>query len=123
MQSLRGSGDEPDYFDPSGSGWPDAEWHAALHQDPDNRRARIIPLLVQDCPYIPMLLRHLATIDLRADHYERGFKQLLAVLRDEPLPRPVSHRGQLITSGSKISRSTLIAERAVPQADPEDRKS
>jgi hypothetical protein len=34
----------PDYFQ-SESGWTDAEWHAALHTDPDNRRARIIPLL------------------------------------------------------------------------------
>jgi hypothetical protein len=109
----------PDYFDPASTGWTDAEWHAALHIDPDNRRARIIPLLVEDCPYIPMLLRHLNAIDLRGDNYERGLKQLLAVLRDEPLPRPVAHRGQLINSGSKISRSTLIAERAVPQADPD----
>jgi hypothetical protein len=109
----------PDYFDPSATGWTDAEWHSALYQDPDNRSARIIPLLMQDTPYIPMLLRHLYAIDLRADHYEHGLKQLLAVLRDEPLPRPISHRGQLITSGSKISRSTLIAERAVPQADPD----
>ena len=109
----------PDYFDPSATGWTDAEWHAALYQDPDNRSARIIPLLMQDSPYIPMLLRHLYAIDLRADHYEHGLKQLLAVLRDEPLPRPISHRGQLITSGSRISRSTLVAERAVPQADPD----
>jgi len=109
----------PDYFDPSASGWTDAEWHAALHGDPDNRRARIIPLLLEDCPYIPMLLRHLNAIDLRPDNYQQGRRQLLAVLRDEPLPRPVSHRGQLIASGSKIARSTLIAERAVPQADPD----
>ena len=109
----------PDYFDPSATGWTDAEWHAALHQDPDNRRQRIIPLLMEDCPYVPMLLRHLATIDLRGDNYDHGLKQLLAVLRDEPLPRPISHRGQLITSGSKIARSTLVAERAVPQADPD----
>ena len=33
----------PDYFDPATTGWTDAEWPAALHQDPDNRRARIIP--------------------------------------------------------------------------------
>ncbi len=46
----------PEYFDPSSTGWTDAEWHAALHLDPDNRRARIIPLLMQDRPYIPMLL-------------------------------------------------------------------
>jgi len=54
----------PDYFDPNATGWTDAEWHAALHTDPDNRRVRIIPLLLEDCPYIPMLLRHLNAIDL-----------------------------------------------------------
>jgi hypothetical protein len=54
----------PDYFDPRGTGWTDAEWHAILHQDPDNRRTRIIPLVMQDCPYIPMLLRQLSIYDL-----------------------------------------------------------
>lgn len=108
----------PDYFG-SETGWTEAEWHAALHTDPDNRRARIIPLLIQDCPYIPYLLRHLRSIDLRQGNFEQGYKELLAVLRDEPLPRPVAHRGQLITPGGKIDRSTLIAERSVPLADPD----
>jgi hypothetical protein len=108
----------PDYFR-SESGWTDAEWHAALHQDPDNRRGRIIPLLVKDCPYIPVLLRHLNMIDFRGNQYGEGLQRLLRVLRDEPLPRPVAHRGQLITPIGRIDHSTLIAERAVPEADPD----
>jgi transcriptional regulator with XRE-family HTH domain len=108
----------PRYFE-SESGWTDAEWHAALAEDPDNRRGRIIPLLVEDCPYIPFLLRHLRAIDVRGTRYEAGLRELLAVLRGEPLPRPVTHRGQLITSGSRIDRATLVAERAVPDADPD----
>ncbi len=108
----------PDYF-MSGSGWTDAEWHAALHSDPDNRKGRIIPLLVSDCPYIPYLLRHLRAIDLRGHHYQSGLRELVSVLRGEPLPRPITHRGQLITSGTKIDRSTLIAERAIPDAYPD----
>jgi transcriptional regulator with XRE-family HTH domain len=108
----------PDYFEAK-SGWTDAEWHAALHNDPDNRRGRILPLLMQDCPYVPYLLRHLRAIDLRRHRYSEGLKELLAVLKDEPLPRPVTHRGQLIVSGTQLDRSTLIAERAVPDADPD----
>jgi hypothetical protein len=108
----------PDYF-VSESGWTDAEWHAALHHDPDNRRARLVPILAEDCPYIPYLLRHLRAIDFRGGEFERGLRELLAVLREEPLPRPTTHRGQLISPGGRIDRSTLIAERAVPLADPD----
>jgi hypothetical protein len=82
----------PAYFQ-SESGWTDAEWHSALHVDPDNRRVRILPLLAADCPYIPILLRHLDAIDLRGNEYDYGLKRLLAVLREEPLPRPVAYRG------------------------------
>jgi hypothetical protein len=106
----------PAYFQ-SESGWTDAEWHSALHVDPDNRRARILPLLAADCPYIPILLRHLDDIDLRRNEYDYGLKRLLAVLREELLPRPVAYRGQLIQPGGKIDRATLLAERAIPQAD------
>lgn len=109
----------PSYFDSDSSGWTDAEWHAALFTDPDNRKPRILPILAQDCPYIPVLLRHLRMIDLREKHYESGLRELLAVLRNEPLPRPIAHRGQLIHSNGKIDRVTLIAERAIPQADPD----
>lgn len=109
----------PAYFE-SGSGWTDAEWHSILHADPDNRRRNIIPLLVEDCPFIPYLLRHLKAIDFRGERYKTGLPDLLAVLRDEPLPRPVIHRGQLITSGTqRIARANIASERVVPEADPD----
>lgn len=108
----------PDYFH-SESGWTDAEWHSALYNDPDNRKARILPILIADCPYIPYLLRHLKAIDLRGKNYKRGFNELIAILRNEPLPRPITNRGQLVTAGGKIDRATLIAERAITQADPD----
>jgi transcriptional regulator with XRE-family HTH domain len=108
----------PAYFQ-SASGWTDAEWHGALHGDPDNRKGRLLPLLVKDCPYIPYLLRHLRAIDLRGNRYEEGLREVLAVLRGEPVPKPVTHRGQLITTGTQIDRASLVAERAVPDADPD----
>lgn len=82
----------PSYFS-SESGWTDAEWYAALHTDPDNRRQRIIPLLVVDCPYIPILLRYRMAIDFRGNNYQKALQHLLSVLRNEPLPRPVTFRG------------------------------
>lgn len=108
----------PSYFKTE-SGWTDAEWHSALHVDPDNRRALIIPMLAADCPYIPILLRHLLRIDLRGNKYPQGLNSLIRILRNEPLPRPTPYRGQLLNPIGMIDRATLIAERAVPQADPD----
>lgn len=107
----------PDYFD-SPSGWTDAEWHAALHTDPDNRKARLIPLLVEDCPYIPILLRHLRLIDLRGRRYQQGLRELVSVLKDDQVPRPITHRGQLV-SLDRVDRATIIAERAVIDGNPD----
>lgn len=107
----------PDYFN-SMSGWTDAEWHSMLHVDPDNRKGHILPLLAKTCPYIPPLLIHLFTLDFRKAQDE-ALSKLLAVLRDEPIFRPISHRGQLITPDGRISRVTLFAERSVPQSDPD----
>jgi hypothetical protein len=108
----------PAYFN-SESGWTDAEWHAALHRDPDNRRNWVIPVLAADCPYVPMLLRHLLSLDMRGSNYDVDLRRLVAILRDEPLPRPISYRGQLIRSNGRIDRTTLLAERAVPEGDPD----
>jgi hypothetical protein len=108
----------PEYFD-SASGWPDAEWHAALHNDPDNRKHRLIPILAADCPYIPFLLRHLRNIDIREEDYKKGLRELLAVLREQPLPRAVAHRGQLITPSGQIDKAQLVAERASLDAFPD----
>lgn len=108
----------PAYFN-SESGWTDAEWHAALHVDPDNRRGRIIPVLAADCPHVPILLRHLLALDLRGNNYATDFRRLQAILRDEPLSRTVTYRGQLIRSNGRIDRATLMAERAAPDGDPD----
>jgi hypothetical protein len=58
-------------------------------------------------------------IDFREAKYDRGLEQLLRILRDEPLPRPVPVRGQLIEPSGFISRAALLAERAIPEADPD----
>jgi hypothetical protein len=103
----------------SESGWTDAEWHAALYRDPDNRKGRIIPIVAGDCPYVPMLLRHLLSLDLRGSNYEKDFLRLSAILRNESLRRPITYRGQLIRSNGLIDRVTLFAERSVPEGDPD----
>src|SRR5206468_5756631 len=106
----------PAYFE-SRSGWTDAEWHAILHSDPDNRRGRIIPILVADCPKIPPLLRHLRIIDIREPRYLEGLQELLDILRGEPQPRAAIYKGQLIVAG-RVARETLFAERALIDAEP-----
>jgi hypothetical protein len=107
------------YFN-SPSGWTDAEWHAALHRDPDNRGHRLIPILAKDCPYIPYLLRHLRSVDMRTEaDYKRGVREIVSVLRNEPLPRPVTHRGQLIATSGRIEASQIVAERASIDALPD----
>ena len=108
----------PEYFE-SESGWTDAEWHAALHDDPDNRKYRLTPILAADCPYIPFLLRHLRNVDIRGDGYKKGLHELVGVLREQPLPRAVAHRGQLITPTGQIDKSQLVAERANLDAFPD----
>ena len=108
----------PAYFD-SPSGWTDAEWHAALNEDPDNRHHRLIPALGADCPYIPYLLRHLRGADLRGDKYDNGLREMLRALKGEPLPRPITHRGQLIAPSGKIERSQLVAERSTLDVSPD----
>jgi TIR domain len=40
----------PDYFN-SPRGWTDAEWHAALYNDPDGHKARVILILEADCVF------------------------------------------------------------------------
>jgi hypothetical protein len=108
----------PAYFS-SGSGWTDAEWHAVLHADPDNRRGRILPVLIADCPTIPPLLRHLRFIDMREPRYEEGLREILSILRDdEPQPSATIYKGQLIRAGRRLARETLVAERAPIDAEP-----
>jgi transcriptional regulator with XRE-family HTH domain len=109
----------PDYFK-SESGWTDAEWQAALFQDPAGRQSRVIPLLVKDCPYIPVLLRHLNMIDFRDSRdFERSLTTLVSILKNGAPVSPIAARGQIIAPSERISRTTLVAERAVSVAKPD----
>jgi hypothetical protein len=76
-------------------------------------------LLAADCPYVPFLLRHLNAIDFREAVYRRGLQELVSLLQGEPLPRPVTYRGQLITPTRQIDRSTLVAQRSVVDSAPD----
>lgn len=81
------------YFE-SNSGWTDAEWHAVLFQDPDNRARKMLTLLAGDCD-VPFLLAHLHRIDLRdRAHLQRPVAQILAALRHEDVRKPAP-RGAL----------------------------
>jgi hypothetical protein len=109
----------PDYFD-SPSGWTDAEWQAALYTDPAGRQGRLIPLLVKDCPYIPILLRHLGMLDFREPReYERSLIKLLTLLKGEPQVAPRIVRGQIITATGHLSGETLAAERPALEGKPD----
>lgn len=109
----------PDYFE-SASGWTDAEWQAALFTDPAGRQGRVIPLLAKDCPYIPILLRHIGMIDFRDPRqFESSVAKLVRILREEPLPRPKMSYGQVIDPDGRLSRETIVAERAILESRPD----
>lgn len=112
----------PNYFN-SQSGWTDAEWHAAVATDPDNRRKRLLPILAASTPELPFLLGHLRHLDMRSDNYDADMPRLLSFLREEPLPRPGMVRGRIIEHG-KIANDSLAAEQipAVSAADRIDEK-
>ncbi len=109
----------PAYF-ASASGWTDAEWHSALYQDPDNKSGRIAPLLVGNCEYIPMLIRHLKIIDMRGNRYECGLRELIDLLRIDSSPRARSHGGQLTSTSEYVDRKTEFAERPIIEGYPDE---
>jgi hypothetical protein len=107
----------PDYLQ-SPSGWTDAEWQAAVFDDPAGRSSRVVPLLLESCPELPPLLRHLYLIDLRGAGYDAGYHHLVRLLRGET-SRAHRFRGQLIRPDGRVSTDTLAAERALEAATPD----
>lgn len=107
----------PDYLD-SPSGWTDAEWQAGLFDDPAGRSSRVVPLLLEPCPALPPLLRHLYLVDLRGAAYETGYQQLVRFLRGES-PRAHRFRGQLVRPDGRVSAETLAAERTLEAGAPD----
>lgn len=108
----------PEYFK-SESGWTDAEWSAALFVDPSGRTGRVIPILAENCPYIPPLLRHLNMIDLRGASAASEFQRLVRTLRGET-PRKRLVRGQVTGPDGRLSARTLEAELSPIFGDPDE---
>jgi hypothetical protein len=107
----------PAYFE-SESGWVDAEWHAALYDDPAGRTGRVVPILVKHCPYIPALLRDLNMVDLRDGIGGREFHRLVDLLRGVT-PRDRRSSGQVVRADGRLSGETLYAERSSLLGDPD----
>lgn len=107
----------PAYFE-SESGWVEAEWHAALHDDPAGRVGSVVPILIRHCPYIPALLRDFNMIDLRDGSNDREFQRLVDLLRGV-MPRDRRSRGQFVRADGRVSGETLYAERAAILGEPD----
>jgi tetratricopeptide (TPR) repeat protein len=69
------------------SQWVGEEWYSTHHAGMKRKERRIIPLYRRTCK-IPGFIDHLNRIDFRDDDkFDDGLRLLLAVLREEPLPR------------------------------------
>jgi TIR domain/NB-ARC domain len=69
------------------SAWVELERLVTTYIDISARDERLIPLLRKDCE-IPALLRPILSIDFRDDvAFEESYATLLAVIREQPLPR------------------------------------
>src|ERR1043165_9693117 len=69
------------------SEWVSEEWYSKHHSGMKRKERRIVPLYRRTCE-IPPFLDHLNRIDFRDDDkFDDGLRLLLAVLREEPLPR------------------------------------
>ncbi|HYH85271.1 MAG TPA: tetratricopeptide repeat protein [Pyrinomonadaceae bacterium] len=80
------------------SQWVSEEWYSTHHANMKRRERRLIPLYLSTCE-IPRFLDHLNRIDFREDEkFEEGIRLLLAVLRDEPLPRGAATEKHVIVS-------------------------
>jgi len=74
--------------------WPNLEWTIAVYQDPSGRKGKIIPILRRNCD-IPPSLRIRNILDFRKpENHEKSYAKLLAVLKNEPLPRGRRSSGQ-----------------------------
>lgn len=108
----------PAYFD-SASGWTDAEWHASLYEDPDGRTSRVIPILIENYPRLPALLRHLNIVDLRGKDSTREYRRLVDLLTGR-FPARRRADGQTVEPNGRLSATTLASERSMSGGEPDE---
>ncbi|HZH92384.1 MAG TPA: tetratricopeptide repeat protein [Pyrinomonadaceae bacterium] len=98
------------------SAWVEVERLVTTYIDVTERQERLIPLYRRACE-IPALLRPILYIDFRDDDkFEESYKKLLAIIKDEPLPRgsnPLSD-GSIVLPAS-IPRPPVVG--FVPRQD------
>jgi len=76
--------------------WPTMEWTMAVYEDPSGRKGKVLPILKRNCD-IPPSLRIRNFLDFRRpEKYDREYNRLLAVLRNEPLPRGDHPKGTTV---------------------------
>jgi tetratricopeptide (TPR) repeat protein len=72
------------------SEWVKIERLVTTHIDIEERKRRLIPLYRRHCDNLPGLLRGIRAINFEDDaQFEKGYQELLAVVRGEPLRRGV----------------------------------
>jgi tetratricopeptide (TPR) repeat protein len=70
------------------SEWVKIERLVTTHIDIEERKRRLIPLYRRACDKLPALLRDVRAINFEDDtQIEKGYQELLAVVKGEPLPR------------------------------------
>ena len=65
------------------SKWVQREWYTKYHEEIENGRVMVLPLLAQDCD-LPTFLRPKRFADFRKD-YQAGLSELLEVFRRQPV--------------------------------------
>lgn len=84
--------------------WPNMEWTMAVYSDPSGRKGKVIPIWRGGCE-IPAALKIRSVLYCRNDvEVEKSYRKLIALLKNQPLPRaetiqrplqPMSENGML----------------------------
>jgi hypothetical protein len=86
------------------SEWVKIERLVITHIAIEDRNRRVIPLYRRACDTLPVLLQGIRAINFdEGTSFEKGYQELLAVIRNEPLPR-----GEQRATNKDSSASTLI---------------
>src|ERR1051326_3542666 len=98
--------------------WPEAEQSAAIWTDPSGQRGRVLTLIFKDCE-LPPLLQFRKYIDLRGKKFDTGVETILAILKDQPLPRGRTSRFTGVDVPSRQTAMELLAPTAMdPLPEP-----
>jgi tetratricopeptide (TPR) repeat protein len=94
--------------DAMGSAWVELERLVTTYIDISERQERLIPIYLRTCD-TPPLLKSILPVDFRdATKFEESYKKLLAVIKNEPLPRGQYTSGPLAALPAAIPRPPVI---------------